>query len=70
MSKILKNVEKMTPKLSSIEINEKRALNEAIKQRLINAQFDAKIAEIKLREQTKRVRHLEGQIIKLNSLCS
>ena len=70
MSKILKHVEKMTPKLSSIEIHEKRALNKAIKQRLVNAQFDAKLAEIKLREQTKRVRHLEGQIIKLNSLCS
>lgn len=70
MSKIIKNVEKMTPKLSSLEINEKRALNEAIKQRLVNAQFDAKLAKIKLREQTKRIRHLEGQIIKLNSLCS
>ena len=70
MSKIIKNVEKMTPKLSSIEIHEKRALNEAIKTRLFKAVFDAKLAEIKLREQTKRVRHLEGQIIKLNSLCS
>jgi hypothetical protein len=66
MSKIIKHVSK----LSSIEIHEKRALNEALKMRLVNAQFDAKIAEIKLREQTKRVRHLEGQIIKLNSLCS
>ena len=70
MSKILKHVEKMTPKLTYSEILEKRALNESLKMRLVNAQFDAKLAEIKLREQTKRIRHLEGQIIKLNSLCS
>ncbi len=46
---------------------EKKQLRDALKKRLLNANNDRVEANNRLNAQIKRVKHLENQILKLNS---